>query len=171
MDHSDMDHSGMDHGGMDMGAKCNMNMLFTWDTTNLCIIFRWWHISSTMTLLVSLVAVALLTAGYEAVREASRKYEARSAEYANTLPNDGGDDDAGRDRGSFLWSGKGAGQREKKVRLVKAAFYAVQVFYSFFIMLLFMTYNGWVMFAVAVGASVGYIGFGNSSSTKSVACH
>lgn len=49
--------------------------------------------------------------------------------------DDGGDDDgAGRDRGSFLWSGKGAGRQEKKVRLVKAAFYAVQVFYSFFIM-------------------------------------
>ena len=38
------------------------------------------------------------------------------------------DGDAGRDRGSFLWSGKGAGQQEKKVRLVKAALYAVQVF-------------------------------------------
>lgn len=37
--------------------------------------------------------------------------------------------------------------------------------------LLFMTYNGWVMLAVAVGAFVGYLGFGNSSSTKSVACH
>lgn len=47
---------------------------------------------------------------------------------------DDGDDDAGRDRGSFLWSGKGAGQQEKKIRLVKAALYAVQVFYSFFIM-------------------------------------
>ncbi len=44
------------------------------------------------------------------------------------------DGDTGRDRGSFLWSGKGAGQQEKKVRLVKAVFYAVQVFYSFFIM-------------------------------------
>lgn len=47
------------------------------------------------------------------------------------------DDDhdvAGQDRGSFLWSGKSAGQQEKKIRLVKAALYAVQVFYSFFIM-------------------------------------
>ncbi len=33
-----------------------------------------------------------------------------------------------------MWSGKGAGQQEKKVRVVKAALYAVQVFYSFFIM-------------------------------------
>ena len=37
--------------------------------------------------------------------------------------------------------------------------------------LLFMTYNGWVMLAVAVGAFIGYLAFANSSSTKSVACH
>ena len=37
--------------------------------------------------------------------------------------------------------------------------------------LLFMTYNGWVMLAVAIGAFIGYLGFGNSSPTKSVACH
>lgn len=34
-----------------------------------------------------------------------------------------------------------------------------------------MTYNGWVMLAVAVGAFAGYLAFGNSSATKSVACH
>ena len=38
--------------------------------------------------------------------------------------------------------------------------------------LLFMTYNGWVMLAVAVGAFVGYIGFSaDMPATKSVACH
>ena len=47
---------------------------------------------------------------------------------------DDDDDDAGQNRGSFLWSGKGAGQQEKKIRLAKAALYAAQVFYSFFIM-------------------------------------
>lgn len=38
--------------------------------------------------------------------------------------------------------------------------------------LLFMTYNGWVMLAVAVGAFIGYLAFGSDmSATKSVACH
>lgn len=37
--------------------------------------------------------------------------------------------------------------------------------------LLFMTYNGWIMLAVAVGAFVGYLMFSQSSSTKTVACH
>lgn len=38
--------------------------------------------------------------------------------------------------------------------------------------LLFMTYNGWVMIAVSIGAFVGYLLFGgNASSTKETACH
>lgn len=83
---------------------------------------------------------------------------------------------------------------ERNAKLVKALLYAVQVSYSFFIMyapmllylwnscnqkfctdenrLLFMTYNGWVMLAVGVGAFLGYLAFGTQASpTKSVACH
>jgi hypothetical protein len=37
--------------------------------------------------------------------------------------------------------------------------------------LLFMTYNGWIMLAVGVGAFVGYLVFGSSTVTKSAACH
>ena len=53
-------------------------MLFTWDTTDLCIFFKGWHISSTATLIFSLLAIVLMTAGYEAVREASRRYDAHA---------------------------------------------------------------------------------------------
>lgn len=62
-------------------------MLFTWDTTNLCIIFPQWRIYSTFSLLMSLVGVIILTAGYELVREMSRRFEASSAEYKNKLPS------------------------------------------------------------------------------------
>jgi solute carrier family 31 (copper transporter), member 1 len=35
-----------------------------------------------------------------------------------------------------------------------------------------MTYNGWIMLAVAIGAFGGYLAFGSDmSATKSVACH
>lgn len=35
-----------------------------------------------------------------------------------------------------------------------------------------MTYNGWIMIAVAVGAFVGYMAFTTDlPATKSVACH
>lgn len=77
MDHGHSDHSmpGMPGMGGDE-PMCNMNMLFTWDTTNLCIIFRGWRIDGTLSLILSLLAIVLLTAGYEAVREMSRRYEA-----------------------------------------------------------------------------------------------
>ncbi|KAL8714874.1 MAG: hypothetical protein Q9220_001387 [cf. Caloplaca sp. 1 TL-2023] len=108
-------------------------MLFTWDTTNLCIVFPQWHIYSTFSLLMSLIGVIILTAGYEFVRDMSRRYESSSTEYMNKLPSDD-EDDVLRERSSLLWAGKSAGEAQKKQKIIKAAFYAVQVFYSFFIM-------------------------------------
>lgn len=113
MDHSSHDHSMMDHsghGGMDHGDmggnKCNMNvcdsfcpylprhitqtdprqMLFTWDTSNLCIVFRQWHITSNLSLVVSLAAIVAICAGYEALREGIRRYEAKLAKRVDTAP-------------------------------------------------------------------------------------
>ncbi|CAO2657005.1 Nn.00g058080.m01.CDS01 [Neocucurbitaria sp. VM-36] len=158
MDHGNMDHG--DHGGMDHGHTCNMNMLFTWDTTDLCIVFRGWHINGTSSLIFSLFAIILLSAGYELVREVSRRYEEHTKRASESRRD--GDDVRGRNVGR---------NQDQQTKIIKAILYAVQVFYSFFIMLLFMTYNGWVMLAVAVGAFVGYLSFSRSSSTKSVACH
>lgn len=50
-------------------------MLFTWSTHNLCIVFRQWRITGTSSLVLSLAAIVLLSAGYEGVREISRQYE------------------------------------------------------------------------------------------------
>ncbi|GAB7364188.1 hypothetical protein MBLNU230_g4739t1 [Neophaeotheca triangularis] len=155
----DHDHShmmGHDHSGMDMGGDqpmCSMNMIFTWDTENLCIIFSSWRITSTFSLILSLAAVVALTAGYEAVRELSRRYEERQVASMENMP-----------RSSAL-------AEEKKGKLVKSVLYGVQVFYSFFIMLLFMTYNGWIMIAVGVGAALGFALFSGGTVTKTAACH
>ncbi|KAK5003711.1 hypothetical protein LTR28_009832, partial [Elasticomyces elasticus] len=61
-------------------------MLFTWDTNNLCIIFKWWRVHSTPSLIWSLFAVMLLTAGYELVREVSRRYEESSSKQLQDMP-------------------------------------------------------------------------------------
>lgn len=54
-------------------------MIFTWDYNNMCIIFDWWHVRSTAHLLISLLAIIALTAGYEAVRAAAASYDAASS--------------------------------------------------------------------------------------------
>ncbi|UNI14613.1 copper transpport protein, variant 2 [Purpureocillium takamizusanense] len=154
MDHSHMNHAGMDHGGGGMDDMCSMSMLFTWDTTNLCIVFRQWHIRSTASLVVSLLAVVVLAMGYEALRSVSRAYEASLAKRISALPRQL-QDETGR-----------------QGHIIKAVLYALQNFYAFMLMLVFMTYNGWVMIAVSLGAFFGYLVFGQTTSaTKDNACH
>jgi len=54
-------------------------MLFTWSTKDLCIVFRSWRVDGALSLLLSLAAIVALGAGYEAVRELSRRYDASVA--------------------------------------------------------------------------------------------
>lgn len=66
----------------------NLQMLFTWDTENLCIVFSQWHIRSTASLLISLVVVVLLGVGYEALRAASRRYELSLTKQIESIPRE-----------------------------------------------------------------------------------
>lgn len=63
-------------------------MLFTWDTTNLCIVFKQWHIRGTPSLIISLLAVVLLCAGFEALRAFCCRYETWTAQKAEELPRE-----------------------------------------------------------------------------------
>ncbi|CAK7232510.1 copper transpport protein [Sporothrix bragantina] len=173
MDHSHHHHADAAEMPMDM---CSMNMLFTWDTRNLCIVFRWWHIRSTPGLFLSLLAVVALGAGYEALREGIRRYEVQLAKRADAVPQDrenGGDrDDNDTETTPFLRTGQAQAEVNKRAHLIKAALYGVQNFYAFMIMLVFMTYNGWVMLSVSFGAFVGYLLFGGATPVvKETACH
>jgi len=166
MDHSTHDHHAhMMHASAnhDMHAspeahRCQMSMLFTWSTKDLCLVFRSWHVHNTTTLILSLFAVIALSAGYEFVRDLARRYEARV------------DGSLSIRRAGIAAGTDEVERRRRSGRFGKAVFYGVQVFYSFFIMLLFMTYNGWVMISVAIGSAIGYTLWG-SGAAKSVACH
>jgi len=61
-------------------------MLFTFSTENLCIVFRQWRITSPLSLMISLAAIVALGAGYEALREGVRRYEAAVSKRVETSP-------------------------------------------------------------------------------------
>jgi copper transporter 1 len=157
-------------------------MLFTWSTENLCIVFRSWRITNTFTLFLSLFLIVVLCAGYEAVREVSRRYEASCTAKLQNIPSklpplplctieeetvlvqtvdvrqcdaeeaivaEGQDDKLKTiflplwhkgpgheisESSSLLRLGNQVPQAQRSSEMVKAALYAVQVFYSFFIM-------------------------------------
>ncbi|KAK0734995.1 putative copper transport protein [Lasiosphaeria miniovina] len=156
MDHSShAHHMGMDHHAeTEAAARCSMNMLFTWNTENLCIVFRQWHVRSTVGLIFSLLAIVAIGVGYEALREGIRRYEAAANKRVETAPRQNKD------------------EVTRQAHVIKAVLYGVQNFYAFMVMLIFMTYNGWVMVSVSVGAGLGYLIFGGRTPlTKETACH
>ncbi|EGW30894.1 uncharacterized protein SPAPADRAFT_62803 [Spathaspora passalidarum NRRL Y-27907] len=159
MDHSMMDHSG--HAGHPMpdmppmDDMCSMNMIFTWDWKNTCVVFNWWHIKTYYGFIFTLFAIVLLGMGYEFVRAWfscwEKAYFARLATPTNQTS-----------------------QSLRNFRLSRGVLYGFQVWYSFMLMLVFMTYNGWLMIAVAVGAGIGNYLWGTtteSGSVRAMSCH
>jgi solute carrier family 31 (copper transporter), member 1 len=73
--------------GKETDSLIDPQMLFTWNTKDLCIVFRWWHISGTTSLIISLLAVVALGAAYEALRSATRRYETFVNKRAEELPS------------------------------------------------------------------------------------
>ncbi|ODQ73866.1 hypothetical protein LIPSTDRAFT_33205, partial [Lipomyces starkeyi NRRL Y-11557] len=115
-------------------------MLFTWDTNSICIVFQWWRIYNKVTLAFSFLGIVGLGIGYEFLREMTRRYEAYIATCMSEIP---------------------ASLLAIRDRVVLSFFYALQVLYSFFLMLVFMSYNGLMMFAVVIGAFIGFFFFGS----------
>ncbi|KAK7202578.1 Ctr copper transporter family-domain-containing protein [Myxozyma melibiosi] len=158
MDHSMHHMDGVDHAASMAAGKsaCKMNMLFTWSSDDLCIVFGWWHIRSGLGFLISLVVVMALAVGYEYLRIWN---SAESTGSEESLPSPS----ITRPRDRQL----------RKIRLIKSGIYGLQVLYSFFLMLVFMTYNGWVMLAVAAGAFTGHYLWASrlSRPARGLFCH
>jgi copper transporter 1 len=100
-------------------------MLFTWDTANLCIVFRWWHIQTTGGLLASLLVIVGLGAGYEYIRYWSRKVDSRYEPIGEETPLARSYDSINRCVDVM---------KAERLKLVRSGLYGFQVAYSFFLM-------------------------------------
>ncbi|GAC75193.1 hypothetical protein PANT_14c00089 [Moesziomyces antarcticus T-34] len=193
MDHGGMEHGGhggMDHGGMDHGATCSMNMVWNWDTSNLCILTSSWRITTPLSLYLSLSIIMLAGVGYEWLRSYIRRYDARLAR--STLGP------AHRRRASLRLpttntppsrrspsTAPGSSARwiqplecSRRTQVVRSALYAASVGFSFALMLIAMTFNAFVIAAIVAGAGLGNYMFNRDLSTsqsladdKGLACH
>ncbi|QLL30266.1 hypothetical protein HG536_0A00830 [Torulaspora globosa] len=144
------------HGDMDMGDSdsCSMNMLFTWSYKNTCVIFRWWHIKTIYDLFLSFLAILFLSYLYEYLRY----YIYKSQQNHGVLP------------------GNSSSPERRRNKLYQSCWYGLQVGFSFMLMLVFMTYNGWLMIAVVLGATWGHYSWGArvksaTDEIPSMACH
>nr|AFU72292.1 copper transport protein CTR4 [Amanita strobiliformis] len=190
----------MDHGGHDMpmGPKCSMHMLWNTEILNTCIIFPSWHIDSNTTFILSFIAIVLLGVFYEYLRLLQRRVDVYVAQVISS-----GARAKGRARSPLRSESASPGRGEEQAlltgrklfkvssnagvpipfiyRLLRSLIYGSIVFLSFFLMLVFMTYNAYLILATVLGAIIGHFKFGarmnadavlaDHESVKGMACH
>ncbi|KIK02672.1 hypothetical protein K443DRAFT_677401 [Laccaria amethystina LaAM-08-1] len=198
-----MNH-GTAHAGHNMptgggGPRCSMNMLWNTDIINTCVVFRSWHIHTHTQFVLSLLAIILLGVFYEYLRVVQRGLDRRialglSAAKAGKIRvqsrgsspasegAEGLDDPLlGGRNGRVVRSALNGTPVPPVSRALRAALYGATVFLSFFLMLVFMTYNAYLITAVVVGAALGHYIFGatinvdailvDTQGGKGMACH
>ncbi|KAG2234785.1 hypothetical protein INT48_006702 [Thamnidium elegans] len=164
-------HAG--HGGMDMpAASCKMNMLFNWQIEDTCVVFRWWHIQGPISLILSCVAIFCIAAGYEWIRSYVSQIESKWTE-AEILLSRSEDDEPVMEGQTMVHAYQQHNRLSKKREFIRSSMYAILVAISFWLMLVFMTYNGYLMIATVLGAGFGHFIFSNGRLTanKSIQCH
>jgi copper transporter 1 len=181
-----------------------MYMIWNTDIIDTCIVFRWWHIRTHTHFVLTLLAILSLGILYEYLRVFQRKLDFHVAQ--SLISAKGKNVSRGRDRSNGptgrtsphgledvdheelgLLSGRilkvqPTGLPVPPVsRALRALVYGVSVFLSFFLMLVFMTYNAYYILAVVVGATLGHYIFGctmnidaalrGNGVDKGIACH
>ncbi|OCH93770.1 Ctr-domain-containing protein [Obba rivulosa] len=175
--------------------RCKMNMLWNYDVQDTCIVFREWHITSTGAFVLSCLAVVALGVLYEWLRGAQRaldrriaaqlsaqgKGKARGGTPVSRSSLDGDSEEAGLLTGLPALKSRTGTPLPISARISRAALYGITVFLSFFLMLVFMTYNAYLIVAVVIGAALGHFLFGTHLDVdgvlagavdgKGMACH
>ncbi|KAL1918628.1 uncharacterized protein VTP21DRAFT_2650 [Calcarisporiella thermophila] len=141
-----MDHGG--HGDMDM--SCSMKMYFNWDIEHVCIVFKWWQINSIVSLVVSCAAVFLISVLYEWLRFYASRYDEKLFKNVNS----GAQEELSASQ-PLLGDGNYISISYSQ-QLYRSFLYAILVGGAFWLMLVFMTYNGFLMLSVVLGAGTGF---------------
>ncbi|KAK0505169.1 copper transporter [Armillaria luteobubalina] len=180
-----MDHGA--HSGEMALPRCSMNMLWNTQIEHTCVVFRSWHIKTTSQFVLSCLAIVALGVFYEYLRALQETVDARIAaslskgKQCRRSRSSSRASEAAED--ALLLSGRVLGKPSTGVpvpplhRALRATLYGVTVFLSFFLMLVFMTYNAYLIFAVVVGAVIGHYVFGGElnlgtlGEDKGMACH
>ncbi|CAL8280243.1 unnamed protein product [Merluccius merluccius] len=148
--------TGHDHGNHGGGGGHSMAMTFYFGYNNVELLFTGLVINTAGEMVGACVAVFLLALLYEGLkigREALLRRSQVNVRY-NSMPVPGGEGTV------LVETHKTVGQRMlSAAHLVQTLLHVLQVSVSYLLMLVFMTYNGFLCIAVAIGAGAGYFLF------------
>ncbi|CAG9818366.1 unnamed protein product [Phaedon cochleariae] len=148
-DHTDMNHG---NGSMHMTMIMAMSFFFSHKST---VLFKEWHFTTVGGLIGSMIGIFFMAALYEGLKY-FREYlfwkTYNTLQYrAVTIPEKGTTSEEPQVVQPSMLS---------KMHFIQTFLHMVQMVVSYFLMLIFMTYNTWLCLAVVFGAGVGYFLFG-----------
>ncbi|ANB14144.1 Ctr3p [Sugiyamaella lignohabitans] len=186
--------SGMGDGGSSMPA-CNMQMIWNWNVIDDCLIAGSWHITSKSMFAGSCIGVIGFVVALEFVRRLSREYDRMIVRNwkANKAKNEDPEMSSGFTTVSLNEKlglhvtnltrhfGSRMGPIESfsptlVEHTIRSILYAVVVGAGYILMLLAMSFNGYIIFCIIIGALIGYFFFGSDNITDglhqetSIAC-
>ncbi|XP_016911039.1 high affinity copper uptake protein 1 isoform X1 [Apis cerana] len=172
--HNSMDHANMDHGShltsdTNPCASMGMHGMSTmWFHGGYCehVLFESWKITSISGLIGSMVGIMIMAALYEGLKY-YREYlfwkMYNSLQYRSvTMPQE--KNVVAEDNRVVHMVGEVIHKQPPTMlswmHTFQTCLHIVQIVLSYFLMLIFMTYNVWLCFAVVLGAAIGYFLFG-----------
>ncbi|XP_076347656.1 high affinity copper uptake protein 1-like isoform X1 [Tachypleus tridentatus] len=127
------------------------------------ILFRQWHVTTVGGLIGSVIGIFILAMLYEGLkffREHLYRRNASTIQYA-TVAVTGQSNNSGVTEIQKVTRNK----MMSVPHLIQTLLHVVQFVISYFLMLMFMTYNMWVCIAIALGAGAGFFLFGWKKAT------
>jgi len=154
--HEESTHTG--HSGHGVSAMDHMMKMYFHTGVDEIILFKSWTISTAGGLLASMIGIFLMAILYEGLKY-YREYLFRKSYSALNFSciNNAGD-------GPKVMPHPHHGSLRSRMlsfgHVAQTALHVLQVTLSYFLMLIFMTYNVWLCLAVVLGAGVGFFVFG-----------
>jgi copper transporter 1 len=171
-----MDHSGMgtattsaapgatstaSMGGMGGGSGCKISMLWNWNTVDSCFLASSWKITSNGVFAGSCIGVVLLTISLEMLRRGVKEYDRflvnKHLKSLTVIPirsSKAGSDDGSPARNCPSVVGQGYRPTILE-QAIRALLHMTQFAVAYFIMLLAMYYNGYIIICIFLGAYIG----------------
>ncbi|OQO09310.1 hypothetical protein B0A48_04708 [Cryoendolithus antarcticus] len=161
----------MDMGGMNMGGGCKISMTWNWYTIDACFIADTWRITSSGMFAGSCIGVILLVIVLEGLRPVSREYDAllvrkrKSTIAAGPVARSGSDSGSDQGKSAAIAQTSTAptpGRSFKPTlaeQMVRATLHMLQFAVAYFVMLLAMYFNGYIIICILIGAFIGAFAF------------
>ncbi|TFK81493.1 Ctr-domain-containing protein [Polyporus arcularius HHB13444] len=156
----------MSMGGMGGSSSCKISMLWNWYTVDSCFIARSWHVTSKGAFAGSCIGVIFLVIALELLRRLQREFDryfhrvngTAAASCCSPGVADGSDIASNKGLGvnvPTLVRSSGVGRLQLWQQLARAALFTVQFAVGYFVMLLAMYYNGYIIICIFIGAFLG----------------